>query len=285
VTATRRIAVVITHYKSPDELARSLRSLLPAGGGVDLDVVVADSEAQPGVGEIVAREFPTARYLPFDENVGYARLVNAGLKATDSEYVLVLNADVEVDREAIAGLARHLDENPRVGVVGPELTYRNGAHQTTAFAFYRPFTILARRTPVGRTRWGRRELARFELKSEVPAALAEKTPLDVDWLMGAAMLVRRDLIERIGGVEERYFLYFEDVDWCLRSWHAGYKVVYLPTVRATHGWARASKKGGIVGVLTNPLTRRHIAASITFFRLHGLRTDRGETGQRLSALA
>ncbi|MFD1715623.1 glycosyltransferase family 2 protein [Amnibacterium flavum] len=270
----REVSVVITHYKAPDELEACLTALRVQDPSLSLDVVVADSEAQPGVGALVERTYPGARYLAFEDNVGYAKLVNAGLAATDSEYVLVLNADVEIEQGAIVSLAAFLDENPAVGIVGPELTYKSGDHQTTAFGFYRPFTVLCRRTPIGRTALGRRELARFEMKDEVESSLRERSPLDVDWLMGAAMLVRRTAIADMGPIEERYFLYFEDVDWCLRAWQTGWRVVYLPSVRAVHGWARASKKGGLAALFTNPLTRRHVVSSITFFRLHGISVTR-----------
>ncbi|MBT2534480.1 glycosyltransferase family 2 protein [Arthrobacter sp. ISL-48] len=268
------IAVVITHYHSLKELATCLQSLKALPESWKLEVIVADSEVEPQVDAMVQAALPQASYLPHRHNVGYARLVNGGLALSAAPYVLVLNADVRLEPGMLEGMATHLENNPEVGLVAPRLTESDGRHQHSAFAFYRPWTIANRRTPLGRTPLGRWDLGRFEMHREVDEAIRLGIPMEADWVMGACMLVRRTAIGQVGPLAEEYFMYFEDVDWCLRFWQTGWKVHYLPTVSCMHGWGRASKKGGPAAVFTNRLARQHIASAMKFFRKHGAYTKR-----------
>jgi N-acetylglucosaminyl-diphospho-decaprenol L-rhamnosyltransferase len=108
--------------------------------------------------------------------------------------------------------------------------------------------------------------------------------VDVDWLMGAAFLVRRTAAEDAGPLDEEYFLYFEDVDWCLRFWERGWRVRYLPVVECLHRWSRASRKGGVLGLVSNPLARRHLRSSIRFFRRHGIYCARPQNVRGLTSI-
>lgn len=274
MSALSRIAVLITHYHSLRELADCLQSLKELPGSQELEVIVADSEAEPQADAMVQAAFPQAAYLSHRRNVGYARLVNGGLALSTAPYVLVLNADVRLKPGVLDAMAVHLDDNPDVGLVAPRLTGGDGEHQFSAFAYYRPWTIANRRTPLGRTRAGRWDLERFEMHREVDEAIQRGTPMEADWVMGACLLARRTAIGQVGALDEEYFMYFEDVDWCLRFWQSGWKVHYLPTVSCMHGWGRGSKKGGAAAVFTNPLTWHHITSAVKFFRKHGVYTRR-----------
>jgi GT2 family glycosyltransferase len=269
-----QVSVIVTHYRSPDELAVCLSTLQRLPGSKQLEVVVADSDAQAGTDEVVRDHHGSAKYIPVPSNCGYAALVNMGMAVTARPFILVINADIDLSPETISELLTHLLDNPHIGMVGPALAYQSGAEQSSAFAFYRPVTILCRRTPLGRTKWGQSELNRFEMADKVRPARATGSPIDVDWLMGAVMMVRRSAVLESGPLDERYFLYFEDVDWCLQFWRKGWRVVYLPTVTCAHRWSRASKKGGLVGLVVNPLARRHLRSGIRFFRRNGLNCAR-----------
>lgn len=274
MSALSRIAVLITHYHSLRELADCLHSLKEVPGSHELEVIVADSEAEPQADAMVLAAFPQASYLPHRRNVGYARLVNGGLALSTAPYVLVLNADIRLEPGVLDAMAEHLEGNPDVGLVAPRLIDRDGEHQFSAFAYYRPWTIANRRTPLGKIPPGRRDLERFEMHREVDEAIQLGRPMEADWVMGACMLARRTAVGQVGPLDEDYFMYFEDVDWCLRFWQTGWKVHYLPTVWCVHGWGRGSLKGGAAAVFTNRLARRHISSAMKFFRKHGVYTRR-----------
>ncbi len=260
------LSVVITHYRSPELLRDCLAAVNQATCGLDAEVVVCDSAAVPGVAELVAAA--GAQYVGFADNVGYARLVNAGMLTSHGELLLVLNADVRITRASLEGMMHRLNARQDVGAVGPHLVGPQGEHQPSAFRFYRPATVLARRTPFGRTRWGRRLLADFLMDDVMPAA---RGPVEVGWLMGACFLTRRRDVVEVGPLDPSYFMYFEDVDWFRRLWQAGRRVEWLPMVEVVHVHGRASHSDGVLASLANPYTRAHIASAGRYFATHGLR--------------
>jgi N-acetylglucosaminyl-diphospho-decaprenol L-rhamnosyltransferase len=267
------VEFVITHYQSPERLRLCLAALADSGLS-GAQVVVVDSAASPPARRVVEETLPAARYVAFSSNVGFSALVNAGLARTQSPYVLIMNADVTVSEQVVSALALHLDDNPDVGMVGPRISHVGGALQYTAFAFYRPETILARRTAYGRSRRGHAELQRFTMRDEIEASIASSRPLDVDWLMGACFLLRRTAYNEIGPMDVSYFLYFEDVDYCARLWRADWKVNYLPHVQAEHVWGRGSAKTGFVGTVFNKLAWMHLRSGVRYFSRYGFALER-----------
>lgn len=270
---TPSVAVVVTHYRALPVLQANLVALAAVLDPATSEVVVCDSAAEPPAQAVVAAAHPGARYVPFVENVGFARLVNAGIAASTAPLVLVLNADVRLEADTLPALVRALDEHPSLGLVAPVLLNDDGSRQASAFAFHRASTVLHRRTATGRTPWGRRELRRFEAPAaEVAAACADL--VEADWVLGAAMLVRRRAIEDAGPMDPSYFLYFEDVDWCLRLWRSGWRVAVDTRARAHHSHGRGSRGRGPVALLRNPLARAHLRSAVRFFRQHGLTPSR-----------
>lgn len=271
-----QVAVVITHYRSPEVLDASLRALAAARDERLEEVVVVDCDAgaHNDLEQRLAREHPWVSYVPARTNVGFGALVNAGLIRTSAEYVLVMNADVRVSSGAVDALAEHLDTDLSCGLVAPLLRNGDGSLQHTVFRFHRPSTVVYRRTPLGRTTAGRTELDRFLDRDALERAVLDGGAVEADWVLGAAMCVRRSAVERVGAMDAAYFLYFEDVDWCLRFWQDGWAVHYLPTATATHDHGRASAEGGVLAALRNPLTRVHIRSAFRFFGKHGTSVQR-----------
>jgi N-acetylglucosaminyl-diphospho-decaprenol L-rhamnosyltransferase len=274
------VAVVVTHYRNARDLVTCLRSLAANGGQRVREVLVCDSEALPEHEPVVLEAHPGARYLGFERNVGFSALVNAGVEATTAPYVLVLNADIVVAPGTIDLLAAHLDRADEVGVVLPRLVGADGEFQHSVFRFYKPMTVAYRRTPLARLPRGRRELGRFLDRATLDVAVATGQPVDIDWGLGASWLVRRTAWARTGPMDVEYFLYFEDVDWFLRCWQAGWRVQYLPTACCRHAHGRASASGGLLGLFTNPLARVHVRSALRFFRKHGMRPTRPAEGTR-----
>lgn len=266
------VAIIVTHYKSPDALRASLESLRDHADLAHTEVVVADSETQPGTQALVAHLVPQARYLGFDDDVGYAVSVNAALEVTTAPLIMVINADVRIEQGTLEELQAALRADEQLGLVGPLLSYDDGTPQISAFRFYRPTTVLHRRTFTGETSWGRAALVRFT----EPGVEANRSnrPVPADWVLGAAIMVRRSALETVGRLETRYFMYFEDVDLCLRLWHRGWKVAAVPTAHARHTYGKASRGKGPKALLSNQMARIHVRAAIIFFWLHGVHPSR-----------
>lgn len=264
------LSIIITHYKSPVALKLCLQSIARELAHVKHEVFVADSEAQPGTREMMQHDFSEIGYIAFPDNVGYARLVNAGLEAASGDPILVMNADTVLTEGSVQTLMRYLKEHPDVGIVGPRLEYMNGKHQPSAFRYYAPMTILARRTPYGKTPAGKRELARFTLQDVIAEPIADMQPTPVDWLMGSVLLIRRKALEEVGHLDTRYFMYMEDVDWCRSFWEKGWEVVWVPNARVVHVHGKGSKKHNpVVDIFVNKLARTHAKSAVKYFKKFG----------------
>lgn len=267
------LSVLINHYRSPAALKLCLQSAQQSLRDIEHEIIVSDSAAERATERMVAHDFPEVRYLPFQRNVGFAKLVNAAIKQARGEFLFILNADNVIILKTVETLIEYLRGHPDVGMVGPRLEYQNGAHQPSAFRFYTPLIIVARRTFIGNMQFGKRALGRFMLCDILREPIATMNPLTVDWLMGSAILVRREAAEAVGPFDEHFFLYFEDVDWCRRFWEKGWKVVWFPQVRIVHVHGQASKsRNPFFDVFLNPYARIHFFSAIKYFKKYGLKT-------------
>ena len=241
---------------------------------MEYEVIVRDGEAMDETAEMMREDFPNTVYLPEKKNIGFANLVNDGIKRARGNQFLIINADIIIpDAGSVEKLRRYLAENPKCGMIGPKLLNLNGSLQPSCFRFYKPLTLLYRRTFLGRTTWGRRDIARFMYADTFgqPATSHQPPAFAVDWLMGSALLVRKEAMNDVGLFDDRFFMYFEDVDWCRRFWEKSWSVVYHPGVSFYHYHGQASRgKKGLIDVLLNKYTRIHVTSALKYFWKYGL---------------
>jgi GT2 family glycosyltransferase len=224
-------AVVVTF-----NAARTIRSCLESLGG--LRVIVLDNASQDGTADLVeSLALPTVQLVRRDSNAGLSVAVNEGIALAGDDDVLILNPDVVVEPGAVALLSLYLHEHPEVGIVAPALRYPNGDPQLSVRRFPTIATHLARRTPFGRTRRGIKALEEHLYHWGVGADRR------VDWALGAALLVRREALRTIKGMDPRYFLYAEDTDLCWRAWQQGWEVHLEPQAVVVHEYQRMSSGG------------------------------------------
>lgn len=230
---------------------------------------MTDSETIEKTSDMMRYDFPQIIYLTEDKNVGFAKSVNRGIQNARGDFFLLINADVMItEKEAIPKMLAYIAQHDDIGILGPRLLNINGEHQPSCFRFYSPQTILARRTPFGKTPWGKKELTRF-----LPEPPADPAP--ADWLMGSAFLIRKEAHDQVGPMDERYFMYLEDTDWCRSFWEKGWKVVYFPKTFFYHYHFRASKgTNPIIDVFTNKYTRIHMLSALKYFRKYGLKVPK-----------
>ena len=245
------LATVVVHYRSLDNLPRCLKAVADASRGIASEIVVVDNASGDQVAEWLAREFPSVRLIENRENLGYAKAVNQGIAATRGEFVLVLNPDCFMEPDGIQALVRHARTRPRLGIAGPQLLTAEGSIEYSARAFPDALSFLFKRYSL-LTRWfpGNRFSRRYLLTDWDHA-----TVRDVDWLSGACMLVRRAAIEAVGPMDEGFFMFNEDVDWCRRMGLGGWSVTYVPQARALH----------MVGA-----SRQRVSARVIFERHRGM---------------
>lgn len=271
------LSIIINHYRTPELLKLCIRSIKKNLASLPHELIVRDGEALEETHDLMREDFPDVTYLPEMENVGFAKLVNDGIRKARGQYILIINADIIItDTASIETLLKSMEECPRWGLVGPKLLNLNDTLQLSCFRFYKPLTLPYRRTFLGRTPSGKKDIARFtyadrNLKTET----WNLKPFAVDWLMGSALLARKSAIEKVGLFDERFFMYFEDVDWCRRFWKAGFEVIYHPGAVFYHYHAQASRgKKGLFDLLVNKYTRIHVTSALKYFWKYGLKVPR-----------
>lgn len=256
-----KLSVVITHHKTPELLMLCVNSINNTIRNIAFEIIVVDSETEKRNKEFILDKHPKVNFIGFEKNVGYAKLVNAGIKQAKGKFLLILNADIIALESAVEKLLTHAEKNTDIGIIGPQLLDFTNNIQTSCFSDPDWGSILARRSFLGKLNWGKGRLRKFAIEE-----WDRKSVREVDWVQGSAMFVKKEIVDRVGLMDERFFMYFEDADWCRRFRQAGYKVIYLPEAQMSHYYHRASKKWGLLqDVLFNKYTRIHILSSIKYF--------------------
>lgn len=257
-----KVSVIINHYHKQYLLKLCLRYLLENLDLKENEIIVVDSEAIPDTAEMIKENFNNITYIPFEENVGFSKMVNAGLEVAKGEYAFIINYDIILtSKEAIPKMAEFMDKNPDVGLIGPRLMNFNGTIQQTYFSFYTPATTVYRRIPFLAKTLGKKDIDRFLMKD-----VDKSKPFEAYWLMGSALFARMTDVKQIGLFDEkRFFMYFEDVDWCRRFRDAGKKVMYYPLVYLYHYHQKASRSKNFVDMLKNPHTYVHTKSALKYF--------------------
>ncbi len=232
------LEVVIVSHGAEALLRRCLQSLREhPPGGAAMSVTVVDSGSPDRTPEMVAGEFPEVK-LERRGNVGFSAANNVALRESTADAVLLLNPDTEVYAGTLdAGLAR-LDADPEVGMVGVKLVLESGQlDHACKRSFPTPLAALAHFTGIGRGAGAGERLGQYRATH-----LGDEEPGEVDAVNGAFMLCRAAAIAEVGLLDEGYWLYMEDLDWCHRFWDAGWKVFYEPAGTALH--VKGASSGG-----------------------------------------
>ena len=233
--AGRRTAAVVVNYESGPALARCVADLTACRLA---DVVVVDNGSTDGSLAAGVTAVPGIEIVDPGENLGYGAATNRGAAATASEFLLVCNPDLEVPGDAVETLAQVLDGDPGLALVGPLIRTPSGDRYPSARHF--PSMVDA----AGHALLGifapDNRFTRSYQRSELDAPSVGT--LDVDWVSGACFLVRRTAFEQVGGFDESYFMYLEDVDLCWRLHRAGWRVAYVPAAEVTHLQGRSTDR-------------------------------------------
>ena len=211
------LTVVIVTYKVPDLITKCLAALESEGVGV----IVVDNVSDDGTVEAVRAAAPSASLLENRDNVGFARANNQALRLVTTPYVCLLNPDTEVRPGALSALQQALEANPKLGIVGPRLVNPDGSLQSEGLRFPTACSLLGAAVP-----WARPPRASGQC--------AQAGPLACDWIIGACMVIRREVLEQVGVLDEAYFMYGEEKDLCYRAKHAGWEVACLPSAEVVH---------------------------------------------------
>lgn len=232
---TPGLSVIIVSWNVRELLRRALTTAQASWGArPGLELIVVDNASQDGSPEMLRAEFPQVRLIANAANLGFTRGNNQGLDIAAGEYLLLLNPDTEILADALPRLVDYLAAHPGVGMVGPQLLNPDGSVQASRRRFptlpilFCESTWLQGITP-------RRWLRRFYVEDR-----PDDAEQAADWITGAAMLTRRGVVAQVGGLDEGFFMYSEEVDWCRRIRAAGWDVRYYPAARIIHHEGQSS---------------------------------------------
>ncbi len=234
------LSVIVVNWNADAYLPAALDSLLAACKDIDTEVWFVDNASSDASLQIVSEGYPQLHVIANAENLGFAAANNQGIKRARGRYLLLLNPDTELPPTALTTLIAFMDDHADVGVVGPRLQGKGGKVQGGAAGYDpSPATIFNFASFLYRI-WPRRLRGLW-----LPRSLyAQTTPIAVDWISGACMLVRQEAVAQAGPLDERYFMYSEDVEWCRRMRTAGFQVVCYPAVSVTHHIGGSSRQHG-----------------------------------------
>lgn len=255
------LSVIILSYKQRGHTRQLLRSLETLHLPYELDLIVISNGRDPKLGEAVKELAPQARFIEREKNDGYSIANNEGLRIATGEMIFVLNPDVAVFPGSIEKLVDYLRVNQQVGLVGPRLMNPDGSTQLSGSLFPSFWIALWRRSVFGNWPFARTRIKKFFLGD-----WDRTTSRPVGWLLGAALLFRREVMAKVGLFDENFFLYVEDVDYCRRVWKAGWEVHYVAESEIVHFLSRHSAVNPGLSAAFSYATRIHIKSWFYYFR-------------------
>jgi GT2 family glycosyltransferase len=231
------LSIIIVNYNTEEMLKGCLESIYAGSNGTPLDVWVVDNNSRDHSVAMVKSLFPRVRMIENQSNIGFSKANNMVVSQSRSDYLLLLNPDTLILGNAIERMVKFMREHPEVGIAGCKVLNRDGTLQlacrrsipTPEVAFYR-LTGLSRLFPKSRV------LAKYNMTYESPDQTHE-----VDAVSGAFLMIRREVVETIGPLDERFFMYGEELDWCLRTKRAGWAVMYHPGAQIIHYKGESTK--------------------------------------------
>jgi GT2 family glycosyltransferase len=242
------LSIVLVNWNACELTTSAIRSIDEHTRGVSFEVIVIDNHStrDRSVDELPTR-FPSIVFLPSPRNLGFSAASNQGLERGRGRHLLLLNTDTIQLEDACTAAVRYLDRHPDVGALG--ILHRNASAdrspQQSTFSFPRPWREVA-------------SLAGFRREIDRPLEIAER---DVDWVCGSFLMIRRECLNEVGPLDERFFVYDEDIDWCRRTWRSGWKVRFWPGVSMLH-----------IGAAAQPFIRdktlMHFCSHLTYIRKH-----------------
>jgi len=265
------LSIIIVNYKSKPELINCLAAIKRAdNNGLTYEIIVVENASGDDLSDIKNYN-PEIKVIDSSRNLGMGGGNNLGLAAAQAPFALILNPDTIIKGNALPVLLTYLKNHPEVGLIGPKLLYPDGSLQLSCSRFPRFFTPILRRTFLGR--YFKKECDSFSMNEFDHNSIAA-----VDWLMGSCIMFRREITLADGKTfrprfDERYFMYFEDIDLARQFWYRGLKVIYNPEAVVIHDHQRQSARySWYLALFMDRLARMHVNSWLKYFAKWGFKS-------------
>ena len=218
------LSFILVNWNTKELVLGALRSIFSTVGGYTFEVLVVDNGSEDGSPEAIKEAFPQTYLIINEENFGFARAINQALTQATGRYLFFLNSDARLKEGAVEILVTFMEDNPDVGIAGGQLINEDGTRQNSIA----PFPSLA-------TELLNKRLLRMLFPRRYPGKERDySSPIDVESLVGACIIVRRQAVEEVGGLDEGYFFFLEETDWCLRMRDKGWRICFVPQAQILH---------------------------------------------------
>lgn len=254
------VSVIIVNYRSREKTRQCLSSLRKVDfSGISHETIVVDNSESDDFDDEFRTSFPDVSFLRSGRNLGMGSGNNFGAQKAVGDFFLIVNPDTVLRLDAVRVLFRSMKDRDDIGIAGPKLLNPDETLQYSCLRFPRFWTPILRRTFLGR--FAPNHLGRYLMTD-----FDHESARDVDWMMGSCLMIRADFYRKAGGFDERFFMYFEDIDLCRRAWRSGLRVVYCPEATVIHDHARGSARSRwFVAPFTSRLAREHIRSWMKYF--------------------
>ncbi len=261
--------IVFVNYKMRKNLEKALPSILAdiKDCKYNIQITVADnSENVDNLKEYIVDNFPSIHYVDCGGNVGFAKGNNIGFNSAEARCYMALNCDTIIPEgtQVIERMIDFMDTHPKIGCIGPKLLNTDGLLQYTCYRFNMSSILIKPLKQIHfdkKYAWIKKHTDKLEMKD-----FDHNQTRPVDWVLGAAMMVRKEVVDEIGWFDDRYFMYLEDADWCHRMWDVGWPVYYVNDIVIQHVYNRESAKvpGIIKALFKNKLARIHLISWLKY---------------------
>lgn len=264
------ISIIILNYKSKGFTLNCIKSIKEAYlSNLKYEIIVVDNNSQDGIKEILAWQNPEVKVIVSTKNLGMGAGNNLAIKQAQGEFIVIMNPDTLVFKDTFQKLYQYMQINHEIGVAGPMQFNPDQTIQDSCFRWCGVFTPLYRRTPLGKLALAKKDLDRFLMKD-----YNKDKEREVDWLLGSFLFCRAKALAEVGLFDQRFFLYFEDIDLCRRFWQAGWKVVYYPEAKIIHNHLRLSAHEPWYKFFASSASRIHIISWLKYLKKWGTKKVR-----------
>ncbi len=252
------LSIVILNYFNKDLIRELLKNLTALNLSLEYEIIIVDNASYDGIRELVSNQ-PRIKFIQNNYNSGFAAGNNLGLKNAKGKYILICNPDLAFIQDAISILYKYMEAHPEVALAGPRLINPDKTLQYSATIFPDWKLPFLRRTFLSKTKLGLNWLNAYFMTD-----FDHRQNFYVPALFGACLLVRTSALFKVGLLDERYFMYMEDLDWSRRFWENGFKVAYVGEAEVVHLHKRDSAQSNLWKILRKKTTRAHIFSFLKY---------------------
>jgi GT2 family glycosyltransferase len=254
----KKLSIVVVNYNVKNLLKKCVESIFKYEKDTEFEVIVVDNNSKDYSQEMIKKDFPRLKLIENKRNLGFSRACNQGIKQSQGKYILLLNPDTELTPGGFKKMIDFMDSKPKVGICGPKMMDHEGNLQFSCRSFPSYLTAISSSQSILNRVFPDNFLSqKYLLKEQDHSQMSE-----VDWVSGSCLLAKREMFEKIGLLDERFYMYVEDVDLCYRAKKSGFSVFYFPQVVVIHHIGKSTQKRKFAMLL------EHHRSMYYFYRKH-----------------